>query len=1109
MNKRKLRLGLALAPLALAFFAFAQPAQAADYSGTCANISQFDGTGNVTINQATACTLPQAITATGAISITAPSITSNVGAMSGSSITLQSTAGAISTNKALTSTAGPVTLTSTGGLIKGAAVTATAGNLTINSSAALTLTGLARSTTGSVNITAVNNIQTKRLTAGTSLQVTSTAGTVTHNGGTATSSALLASDGALEINSNGTLTITGTTVSTKNNLQLIAISDIEADVVKAGAHLKVKSQSGKVNLKSTVDTNTNGTGGNALIQAFGNVATGTVKTNGTLNGGSKSGMIQIDANTGSATTSPFIIGGSGNANGVNGDLITNTATGGMSDLRYVKHGVSVTNGTPSATGGIQLTSATNIKVLATTSRAGMILLDARMGSLSLPGGTNPITANGSGTTYPAGQIFLLAQSITFGPDAVVTATQGQAAPGSSHGVTIAAQSINYNGPNGLSILADGSGENASFPTYAYLYPQGSVTFNRSNDFQNLTIISDISGVQGTNKPVTVTGAGSSPLLLRADGNDTNVSIRGNGVNLNTGNITLRARGRTNHQVVLNDTVTQDSNGLTFGTTSSIVVIDTRGDSVASGTNAVNGGDIVVNFDQLLLNGATYTLDASGPASGNGGGGTINFGSRLATLLGPNTAVTLKADAATAGSGDAASIAIGKKAIQFFPGPTPITFGAPATAGQYSMSAQGGATGGNGGEIVTSSYQITIATPKAINASANSGNGKGGKITVNSVVQTPVTAGATIEAVGKGNGEGGKVIMPFASTLAGFDYLAVIKVDGGPSALVTTPYGTMAIQGITCGQWKIGTGTGNTVWPFTYWNCVNPTAPMSLESEAGNVADGLINLKTPLGQQKTAIFVMNDVTAYNTMWKDNQPVGSGGVTYNSLLNGTLTTSVYVNVFLNGVREGAVISPYSPLEFRAVVAHEFGHAVDINTGLLSFGAAYNSYVTRDLLNLDYVEDKTVVPSVYRKRLPCAPTPLATGFSTDSPPFSGVTASVIPGSPSVCLGGALNPALTGISPNASNSYVLSSIAGATIGNNSETMAQTFSIQAVGSQGVRPAVEQVYSNSAPSLNNLGSKYFGCVKAWASAQLGGAISTPADPERCSVSEPGYTPFVP
>ena len=46
-------------------------------------------------------------------------------------------------------------------------------------------------------------------------------------------------------------------------------------------------------------------------------------------------------------------------------------------------------------------------------------------------------------------------------------------------------------------------------------------------------------------------------------------------------------------------------------------------------------------------------------------------------------------------------------------------------------------------------------------------------------------------------------------------------------------------------------------------------------------------------------------------------------------------------------------------------------------------------------------------------------------------------------------------------------------------------------------------------SPSNLGSKYFGCAKALVSAQLGGAISQPADPERRNVSQPGYIPLAP
>jgi hypothetical protein len=72
MNSIKKRwLGLAVVPALLALISFASPAKAADYNDTCANIAQFNGQGNVTINEAGSCTLNQAVTASGWIRITA------------------------------------------------------------------------------------------------------------------------------------------------------------------------------------------------------------------------------------------------------------------------------------------------------------------------------------------------------------------------------------------------------------------------------------------------------------------------------------------------------------------------------------------------------------------------------------------------------------------------------------------------------------------------------------------------------------------------------------------------------------------------------------------------------------------------------------------------------------------------------------------------------------------------------------------------------------------------------------------------------------------------------------------------------------------------------
>ncbi|MFA7340788.1 MAG: hypothetical protein WC028_28640, partial [Candidatus Obscuribacterales bacterium] len=66
MKQTKKRwLGLAFAPALFALIGFASPAQAANYSGDCAGISAFNGSGNVTITNTGTCNLPNALTATG------------------------------------------------------------------------------------------------------------------------------------------------------------------------------------------------------------------------------------------------------------------------------------------------------------------------------------------------------------------------------------------------------------------------------------------------------------------------------------------------------------------------------------------------------------------------------------------------------------------------------------------------------------------------------------------------------------------------------------------------------------------------------------------------------------------------------------------------------------------------------------------------------------------------------------------------------------------------------------------------------------------------------------------------------------------------------------
>ncbi len=503
MKQRKRWLGLAAAPFALAMLAFAQPALANDFTGTCAQYpGTFDGTGNVTINNTGACTLP-AVSAAGSVSITSSGTVTALSGISGASVTVNATSGAINAS-ALTASNGQISLTTASGAITADTLTALT-NIAVDSGAALTFSNTAQSTNGSVDLKSKTALQTKKVTAIFSLKIAnSVSGNVTIDGGAATDAALTVANGPMDVRSKALLTITGTTTSTLNEIQLESQGDLKADAISAGSHVRTESINGKVNVTAAINSNTNDQGGNMLITAKNNVRTGALKVVGQTTGGA----IQIDSNKGGGNVL-FTIGATNTNNGVNGSIDVSGTTGGGTDLLSFKRGVFITNGTTSA-GGIRLASAASLKLLNTSSRAGGVWLNAKDGTMTLPGGV-AIDTNGASNQF-SGFVFLLAKTINFGNNPTLRAVQGKTVTGNAHGVALAAETINFQGPNGLKIQVDGSGKDVFYPAFAYIIPEGSMTSTSTNDFRNLTwTIPSIAAVETTDKPVSLIGTGASPL----------------------------------------------------------------------------------------------------------------------------------------------------------------------------------------------------------------------------------------------------------------------------------------------------------------------------------------------------------------------------------------------------------------------------------------------------------------------------------------------------------------------------------------------------------------------------------------------------------------------
>ena len=152
--------------LAAGFFIAAPPANAADYTGDCAGVTAFNGTGNVSITD-TNCSLPVSITASGSISISATSVSGSGKNLSGTAVTVTASGGDIEvgtvTSTLNTILSGKNVKTNTISSRWGVRVTATGGTLDLTN---ITSNANNESFGGNVILTATGNIKTGNITNG-------------------------------------------------------------------------------------------------------------------------------------------------------------------------------------------------------------------------------------------------------------------------------------------------------------------------------------------------------------------------------------------------------------------------------------------------------------------------------------------------------------------------------------------------------------------------------------------------------------------------------------------------------------------------------------------------------------------------------------------------------------------------------------------------------------------------------------------------------------------------------------------------------------------------------------------------------------------------------
>lgn len=689
--------------------------------------------------------------------------------------------------------------------------------------------------TGFIHVNSTGAITAQSL-QGTDLDIKTT-------GGAITTQSLTTTNGDLKISSATNITTTGTITSRFS--------------------FQANANNGKISVSGAVTANQSGSGGNILLVATGNIATGSISNSGP----SVVGGIEIHANT-AANGTQFVIGGTTGANGINGTINTSTATGGGTNPTFINGGIFITNGNANSTAGIKVNLASNINVIASGSRSGIIALDARKGTITLP--TGPLSSHGP-TNQPAGQIILMGGTLTTVNGTVIDASQDPGAISTSHGVIIAASTINAAGTNGLQVKGDGNGiSTASGSAFALIMPTGAQTITSSaftsNNVNNMLWTASTYDPGLVNKPLTVAGTG--PITLSANGDYARVTVSANPLVFSNKAVTITAKGNIDHQIQINypgaltgaagltfsgtGAVSMDASGLASGNAGGTIQILSDKMSLlssvpsitikADGNGTGNGGNVNIHPSSIAeWSAPTSTLSANGPFGNvvyqpfmgtTAGAATINSTTFNITANAPNSAgdagtvyfqtgaLTVNAATKVKITSNGPSAGTGKGGnITFFPGAI-ANLKLGTNVGDVQVLADGGSTGGDAGRLNINPFpgSITIDTINAVSAKALGGNAKGGFVQLvgnPNLTVNPTLTGATLYVDGKGSGDGGEIHI-FAN--------GTLNLGSSAGSLLLSAKGDLA-----------GTGNGGIV-EIGYVTTLN-IADLSVSAGAGASSNG--------------------------------------------------------------------------------------------------------------------------------------------------------------------------------------------------------------------------------------------------------------------------------
>lgn len=779
------------------------------------------------------------------------------------------------------------------------------GNVSINDQNACTLP-INVTSSGSVSITAPS-------ISGSGKNISGTVVTVTAN------------SGDIEV---------GTVTSTVYNT-ILSGENVKTSTISSNWGVRVTATDGTLDLENITSNANNGSfGGNVILTATGNIKTGNITNGGTTTAGG----IEIHANTaGGESISAFNIGGGG-SNGT-GVLDVRNTTGGGSDPGYMPAGIYVTNGNSSSTAGITVDSMSSLKLTSSGGRAGLLILDAKDGTLTLPSGS--LSAAGT-SNKGAGSIFLLAKTLTTANGTIITASQDSSASGTYHYVDIAATTISVTGASGLEVKADGNGVSQATAS-AGLMPKGSISVSSNDSLNGLFWTVGVSAYT-TDGPVTVSGSGK--IKLSANGDYSRASVSGNGITFsNSGDVTIEAKGDTSHEVTIAYSGSLAGTDLTFSGSGDVIL------DASAAESGDDGGDVNIYTHKFAMNKASIEFKANGPTSGTGNGGIIyvstSWDSGAGFQLNASSTAKFSANAASSGTGNATYAdpdSGSPKAITLWAGDVTLKLGTTTGSGQISFSAKGGSAGGNGGAVVTTGSGMQLKTADAVDVSALAGDGNGGSFqwfTTISSIESGIT-NPVIKAKGHGTGIGGKI--KGYHSISQLDVQKYVNVDGGSSVLSTSEgdYGRITLNDVTCQR----RATNVSDFPV-YANCVTTGASSDLDKAPASIANSALATRTGTNT-RIHLSVFDSRADYQYYYQVfTNPAPGSGETWPAI--GT-TPNIYSSVWEKNPQDG---NPFSENTLKETTLHEVGHAFDhlIGQSDQSGSDDYDDYAQRDFADLDY--------------------------------------------------------------------------------------------------------------------------------------------------------------